>query len=682
MNNQQVNKFELEKKNLKTGALVTELAVIIVAIMAMHVLMELRVIHLPISSCNLPIYKPEVVGTTDSLDMGDSWDDIADTVCKVNTFAKMVGYIGFPYLLLCALMIASPLKRTPTMFYTGTYLLNEKGEKPQFHEALKLVLFSLGLLPIYVAYAYFFYHDFAVTMHQLFNMSFLFGGAGAFFLFLEVFRKSDLTADEQASGLRYHLIEKKEEGLKKRNEKRVKWYNKPAYSVVGYKVVVTLRFLIFGFFAINVMREVGPPKDYNEIIYKRPATVWKDNAYFALAGLDAPADVQNFYEFGRQEVIYHSGRYTRFKKEIGVPYVDDVPESDFSLKPDDISERLAFDDGGLELWGCFNNIAENLSLEDCSDKDKILELINANSQVWERFCTLPDYSVFSLPDKSLEEDFYSGSEFIDLARLNVIYILDLQAQGRSAQAMEEWLRYMDLYLKIINEPSNMVEKAVFLVVLGIQYHALEPLLYNDPGLVISYGDRVQKLFDITDVNYFGAGDLLANDWRVLEPAMLSPTGVVHHHRKLLYKCVEENKTLASLPADEYFKMQDFELCHGIYGDIGDDMLTSVVSPGNPISNIIYYLVMGGVVKGGEIIANMYRFVADMKMATVAVELIRNDVAPEGVEDYLKTMPETYWNPITKSPFSWDEEKQQLYYFNPTDNKGTSVRSFHVNLSAE
>lgn len=673
------NLIERAVREIKTKATGGELIVLVAVMAVLSFLTQNHIIELPAFSCQMPVLDT----VSDVLDMQDSWDSFAKQVCATNFIIKIAAIITFPYLFLCVLLICSPLKASPVMYFSGIYLLNQKEEKPQFHEALKLILFSRNLLALYFAYFYCYYHDFTLSLHQSINLSFLFAGLNTLLLFMETFSNYGLAWDERISGLRVHLTEMKEEKLREKIKKQNRWYYRVFHNIGGPKIIITISLIFWGCLAFNVLREGAAPQEYNEMLYKRAAPIWKDNACFALAGLDAPEDIQDFYEYGRQEVVFNSKKYTSYKKEVGIPYTHEVPEVPFSsYHPEKLSKGLAFDSRDLDQWRCLYDMGAEENSSSCVSKEDVLNLIDANPELWRRFRELPAYSSFSIPDLFLES-YYSGEDLIGLAKLNNVYIIDLQAQGHSKQAMDEWQRYMELYLKMVSEPSSLVDKAVFLVALGGQFSVLETLFYNDPQLAVEYGSEIHEFLDINHVTFFGADEIIVNDWRIFEPLMLPSLGSVPYQKRLLYKCIEEYQRIADLPAEEYLQMQDYRFCKEQYPiDPNTWLISSMGGPGNFVSNFIHNLLMGGLLKGGKMIGNMHKNISDYKMALVAVELIKNEVSSENVQDYLNAMPEAYWNPITKVPFLWDEDKQMLYYANVENPDLAPSRMFRVKLVSD
>jgi hypothetical protein len=658
-------------KQVKLSAVGVEIIGIIVLVFAFFLLAKHHIIELPeLFACQIPVLDM----SSGAMDPELSLDENIGKICDANIIIKLAAVVSLPYLFLCILLISSPLKSSPVMYFFKTYLLNEEGGQPKFHEAMRLILFSRAALPFYYAYFYCGYYGFVLGLHPLMNLSFSLAGFSSLLLVLEVFQKSDLVWEERISGLRIYM---KDEKLAKVIKEKNRWCNKTADKLGMGKIGPIIGLLLWGFLTINVLRDGMPPKDYDEVVYQRPSPAWEDNAYFALAGLDAPEDVEDFYNYGREEAIYNSRVFMRYKEELGVPF-HDVPEVAYSLyQPGRKDGGLRFDAGDLDKWWCLYNIEAKESASDCPDKEEVLALIDKNTELWRRFRELPSYSFFSIPDVFIG-DYYSGQDLIGLARLNAVYILDLQEKGHSDEAIREWRRYWDLYLKMLHTHTNMVEKVVFLVLTGVQFDVLEMLLYNEPDLAIQYGDQIKEALDITDVNFFRAGFLIADEWRGLETYMLGTMGSMPYHRRLMRQCIAEYERVGKLSADEYLRHYDHKMCMDIYPR-DNEFVVSLISPGNPITNIIQYLLMGGVVKGGEIIANMHEAISDYKKVIVAIELIRNKVAPENVQSYVDEMGEDYFDPITKAPFLWNDEKQVLYTPNIDDPTLEPLRTFRVRL---
>ena len=669
----QIKQNEIIK--IKRGAFYSELIPVAVIITVLYFLSKYGYIYFHELSCLTPLLD------TGTKDIGfDSWSEVVNQNCVINFIVKSGSYTLFPYFLLCILLILSPLQASPTMYFRGIFVTNEKGNKPSLHEVIKLVVFGIHLIPLYFVCFYALYRDFTFSLHQITNIIFTYAGLTSSLLLFEVFYKSDHVWDERVSGLRYNFTQKKIEKIEKEIEKLNTWYNRPFIKLQRINIGPILGFLIFGFLAINVLREGLPPEDYNEVLYKRAPPVWEDNAYFALAGLDAPEHVKDFYAYGKQEIIFHSGQFIKYKNDVGLPYSHSIPETDSSLfHSEQSNEKLKFDDRDMYPWKCLYDFQSKMNTSSCPDKGLVLNLIKTNKELWRRFQTLPDYDVFSIPDHFLEVVF-KGQDLIQLSQLNAVYILGIQAREGKDTAVLEWIRYMKLYLNMASTNTSLVNKAIYLILVLEHKNLLEMLLYNDPTIAITYGDEIKDLLTIENINFFQNGGLIADDWRILEPWALPVLGSSANQKKLLYSCFKEVQGIANLSAFQFFKIKSLSFCSNEYPkNVDEFILKSFTDSGNFITNIIYNLLMGGVIKGESLIRITHLLLVDFKMSKVAIELIKNNVRAERVESYLQNMPKEYKSPITNSPFAWDQKKKTLYYEEPNKADLVPIRRFHLNI---
>jgi hypothetical protein len=681
---------QYKTKIAKRDSLLWDIVAVWLVATLLSIFFQLDFINLAGFECTIPYLEQYDLDT----DIGD-WKENVETFCQSNFIVHMGGYVLFVYILLAALCVASPIKATPVQYlvghkmrlYAGTYYTNAKGEQPELHEAIRLILVSRHLFPWYLLYLYYMIYDFKTSLYN---------GGGASWVILtlviglrlyERFSSSKLLWDERFSGLRIHLTKDAIAQIDEQASKLYKWYNRISYKVeiFGERKQITqiLIFVFLGFFSFNFIRDVAPPTNYNEVVYSRPAPAWEDNAYFALAGLDAPEGVTDFYEYGRQRIIFHASRWAEYKKKIPVPYVHDVPTVEYNLfKPYEPVEKLGFDKQEIENWRCLYNLDAKLNMPTCPSMEDVLSLRQSNSTLWQRFQRLADNRVFSMPDHFVDTT-YSSQDLIKLVNLHAVYLLDLQSKGYNEKAMQEWVKYMNLYKGMVSAHSVLVDKAIFLIVFKTHADVLETLIYNDPQIAVAYGDEIREAILIKDVSFFRAGQMIVDDWRGIEPLFIPTMGMSANQKRELISCFKENQKLAEWPAKGYFKPRDDRICEAEFpNDLGDQMLKNLLESGNVITNIIHSLLMGGILKGEELIGNMHRNIADFQMANVAMELIRNEVRARDVSSYLNDMPKEYWNPITEEPFLWDEQNGWLYYPNLEDPDLVPNRMFRVNLGKE
>lgn len=674
-------------KMAKSGALAWDIVAVWLITVLLYMLFQSQLISLTGFECAIPYFEPyspdgEI----------DSWAENVETFCESNFIVKMGGHVMVCYLFIAALFISSSIRATPVQYLTARvgsglvvdkYYTTKNGKTPLFHEALHLLIVSRYFFPLFLLYIYFVYHDFKTGLYH--------GGALWATIALviglklyEQFNGSNLSWDERFSGLRVNLTKDAIEHLEKQASKSRKWCNRFFYKIEMFfertQIGNIIFFAVLVIFTFNFVRDINPPENYDEVVYQRTAPVWNDNAYFALAGLDAPQNISDFYEYGRQRVIFHAERWADFKNKIPVPYVHDVPKAKYTLfMPYEPVTELKFDKGSIENWDCLYDFDTRENISVCPSMQDIMALRDKNTALWQRFLTMADYKSFSKPDHFMDKTF-DGSNLISLAQLHAAYLVHLQSQGQTDKAVREWIKYTKLYKNMVSTHSGMVMKAVFLVVFNIHKSVLEVLLYNDPTIALSYKDEIEDVINIQDVSFFRAGDLIADDWRELEPIFLPTMGMGANQKRKMMVCFSENQELATMSAEKYMNKTDERICMDEFPDNTNHlMLRALADAGNPVANLIHYLLMGGVLKGDTLIKSMHHGIADFQMAKVAMELISNNINSRDAQHYLDNMPQAYWNPITEKPFLWDQQKGWLYYPNTEDPSLEPNRMFRVNL---
>lgn len=627
----------------------------------------------PFDHCSPEIFIPHGVDENDGL-IKAAWNMCANAVG-----AKILLCVMLVYVSLCAALIASPLKSTPALYFSGIYFMDEEGRRPSLLSSIRLMLFSRYFLPVYMGLLYAFLHDFTLNVNELWSINIL---VITLFSALQLFERvynPELTWDERVSGLRFHFTEKKHASIDKQFKRYHKKFYDPFdgifYFINRLMIFEILMFIILAYFAFNVLRERSPPPDYFEVVYKRDAPIWEDNAYFGLAGLDAPKDIYDHYEYGREKVIFHAARYADFLEKIAIPYTHPVPHISYSLfQPDKEEQKSDFDKDNFEDIDCLYDLEMQANNSSCPPIETTRDVMNKNKLIWNRFKTIVNYHNFTIPDHDLNEGF-DNSLFINLVKLNAAYMLYLQAKNEEDRAMQEWLRYTKLYLQMASTRTNLVNKASFLVALNIQMKALEALLYHDPDLAQRYGDEIQDLLNIKALEYFQMDALMADDWRLLEPQIWMLSGG-SNYRNEIYKCFEENKRIVHLSPAEILKADKF--CKTGLNE--DELWLSLQQSGIFFTNLTYNFLRHGLDKGVSLVKNAQHKIVEFRMISAAIELIRNKVPSGAAQGYLNALPENLQDPFNNQPFMWDAENQKIYY---TTLKGTDDERtfrFKVKLS--
>ena len=634
-----------------------------------------------------------------SITEDDSWKEVHQGICSTNALIKLNSFILLPYMFFVAVMMATPLKAGPVMLIRRMYFdqidASTSKKQPSLDQTLRFVFLGHQMVPIYFIPIAFSLDGYSLSLHQGMNLAIISAAIYVVLYLAHLLWDKEYIFDERISGLRIVFSKDFTEKLDHRIEKQPFRHN---VIFATRKLIIAGAFvslLLCSVLVFNVLREGKAPLDYDQVLYERGSVAWDDNGYFALEGLNAPENITDSYQYGRSYVAKNAAKFSDYKKFLKLPFEDNIPDFEADYTFSDKEHLLRFNEDG-DYWNkefkqCMLVIPRKWSAEDgkCNNDQVIDHMINKNTALWERFNILPKYQVFEKPNMFIGTR-YSGSTLINLARLKAAQLVLLVKDGKGEQAINEWLRFMNFYRLMHSAHVSIVDRAIFTIVSSIHVNSLEALLYYAPEVVRLHGEEIiASLQTGTIGDEFRADTFLADDWRQIEPFFVGNIGVPNHIKRKLYRCFYANKQAASIPTRE-FPFQTYKLCDESFNFL-DKLPQSLfqvqlMEPGNPVTNMIMYLILGGVIKGEEMIANMHYQIVYAHMASSAIKLIQADVTYDDVQAYITAHSNEFNNPITGEPFEWDPEYKVLYYKRvgvPVQEQNIfhSHQSFFVNLQS-
>lgn len=617
------------------------------------VLIPLLFYYFPALSASCAVTDLDV---SDDLDWG--FKGFAE-ICLINRVIEILCYAGLGCLGFCSVMLASTVRATPTMWLNGLYATQDDGlSKPGLLQAFQFMF--LGNFIFVFACSYAAFHGFSLSLSEIGTMSILLILFAVFIPGLNRFGSGSLVFEEYVSGLRLHLTDKAQARFDKRF-KRYKWLHMFSYGLTSLLLIPA--FLLMCFMAFNALNVGERPADYDEYVYKSAQEMhWQDNAYFALSGLNAPEDVEDFYTYGLQHAHYYAKRFEAVKKKHDIPFMRDVPDIQNPINQDDIENRS----GGIEddtRWDCFYKLprlSDDVSYCEGVSAQDFDVFITQNKVKWARFNDLPNYTHFALPDTFLAAS-WKGQDLIKFAQVKTAEIVILARRGDEAQAISEWIRFMALYQQMVGAQTNMVEKAIFMLPFGVHMDAIEILLNENPVLVRSHGQAIKDVLTVQSLHDFRGDFLLRDDWRIIGTWIDIHLGDMPHKKRAIHACMKERERVANLPDREMLTALEVESCPLLQLQ-NRWPLTTFTSTGEPISNIIWELLVGGILKGRELVKNMHYGAVKVDLLRLTLDLANDQVSTDN-------LPE---------PYLWDGEKKVVYYPQMTDQEyNFKRRSFVV-----
>lgn len=317
------------------------------------------------------------------------------------------------------------------------------------------------------------------------------------------------------------------------------YYSKFYYSVNKFMFGLTwvFYFLVLGictFSFIQILRVPPQNPAYQEMVYGGYNLVWENNIYFAMAGVSAPADVTDFYQYGFRKSYGYFKYYESLKREMGIktPYLNEIPKlKGLSFGIDQDREFKLFEQKTKNfecLWALEPKITP-----DCATFADWLAFIEKNKIVWDRYNRVPDMgTVYVTPPAILGGNIRNIANLGGLKNVHIIY---LAKNGKPDEAMKEWLRYMKLYRMMANDREMIVFKALIAVNIGRHLSVLEHLLTIAPELAAKYESNIIQVLN-NDQPIYRDPSLLSDDWGLIEPFAGGGIGNVNAIQNDLFEC--------------------------------------------------------------------------------------------------------------------------------------------------
>ncbi|MFH1157742.1 MAG: RDD family protein [Pseudomonadota bacterium] len=614
---------------------------------------------LPESCPAIPSYVQEYFcpSSEDLFFIGSPWRIIVGT--------WIVAWCLFP------LFLCSRWQASPGMKIFGLRLSMTDGERPTFPKAAEY--FLVAVFPWHVAFLYISLTGPTHSLYQCANAVFLALYAQYVLSSLFLFGKGDQSWAQKITHARLYFTPTKLEKIRKRQKKykRFVWFY--LGTTYGFRIVILL---FFTFVILNILSEPELDSGYETMLYANKAPVWEDNAVFAFQGLAAPPEVKDFYAFGRYSEFQQFRAYEWMKKEAGIPISYDAPDIPMPANYQPEGGRLKVTEQGKEDPACMSRFKyrPEEGFPPCMSPEGLTAFIKNNRILWDRFETLPSYKTFSTLPKFIGGE-PVGTPLKQAAQMKAAQIGHMASQGEATKAFEEWYRYMRLYRAMVSSNTDaMLVKDIFMTVWATHLQVLEVIINSDPAVATLYKDEISEVLKPEEgIGLFRGQHILEDDLAILEPWFLLQIGHSANIRMKMWQCIQGAKAFASSPDQIFIKNKP--ACSLENKSSDEVMLEGLVTPGNPVSNSLAYLLFQSPLKERlRSLKNMYVNDAMMRMYSLGVRIVQKKIEADRISDYIQSSPPESLNPLTKKPFQWDAKEKRLFFARP----GSSIEtSFHL-----
>lgn len=377
------------------------------------------------------------------------------------------------------------------------------------------------------------------------------------------------------------------------------------------------------------------PNAFKLLIEDRPVVSDAENMVYAIKGLNAPENIEDVHAYSIDNSIH------KIKMEI--------------------------DSNKLKCWLTSHPEPD----KDCYTKQELVKIIDNNWILIDRYEDIYKYNKF---DSNLQDKTFYGQNLILTHKLYMAYS---RLEFQDKKPFHKMIRDLKHKRLLLSQDGTLIEKAIFLVLLGLTINQLEYHLINYPDKVNDYDREIVDAFHDLTTSEFNIDGFLRKEYELLN-------NIFCLYEKLgaesTVSC-EENSKGMYIPAEFYtndfynrfypykeiIELNAMELndkCHSMRDDdtgfsktefFGDILLHFPFFP----SYAGYKLFLDGSLKGCEIIVNFKVKQAKIRQLKVYTELISSNLDRNKYNNYLKSILDK--DIVTGKSFVYNEIKEQLEF---------------------
>ncbi len=382
----------------------------------------------------------------------------------------------------------------------------------------------------------------------------------------------------------------------------------------------------------------------------------EDNAYFAFLGFFAPAEVDDIHAYGLKhwnDFVVRLQESAGSKTELNLSdfYID------YSIS---ISEEDSDAVGHLEIdyYDC-----KEKNKTGCINEELVQQLVDRNSVFIGRLKQLHNYKEYhsKVPGFKLQE-------MINLAKLQAMQVRMYLSQGRPEKAYKILYENIEFFQNMLTNGVTIIDLAIFKVARAIYWQQMAGLVQDHPEFALSKYSELEKLFDsslqvpfaeVAKAEFYlvnsafcrgvqGYGAAEVNCLRNIKWWFIKPNAILTGY----YRFSKEFIELASVhPAIIEFESKELNAKYNSETGTLRGWVKRKTTFGrllNPSSlnagSLLYIIALGGS-RGKSLLAYL--------------ELYKNKVKPEDVNDYIANHLDGFYDPLSRKHFVYDEEKGLL-----------------------
>ncbi|MCP4393092.1 MAG: hypothetical protein GY804_02315 [Alphaproteobacteria bacterium] len=413
--------------------------------------------------------------------------------------------------------------------------------------------------------------------------------------------------------------------------------------------------------------------EFNEFFDSRKTLPEKNNAAFAITGMNAPLGTKNTYEWGKN---WHQKSEAQFNERFKSAYYK-APTNDKIN-----SDQLFFDDNVYET---FNKISDDLNTKDQNKHKKsrlqLEQLGKHNKTVIKRYSDIYKYD-------DLQASELLAQNAIDSQRYILTDAVFKAIDGNTAEAFNIWHKDFTSTLNFVDDYHNWTIKSIVSAMIGNDLNYLNALIIHNPKIATQQYDKIKKIIKPLEIKDWNIKQTICAEYHAISSMFVGMENEILMkdtteeslsatiRNKILHKIAAQpnaSKNMFFKYSKEMLHLSSLKTPNAV--TYSEEMQNNNFSPldKNMFNKAGYmYMAMPGFTKYTSILIGLHQRNAQMRALNLLLDIKAQNIPREKAGEFIKNVSPEYYDPFTEKPFEWNEKKGKIFFACDEIKEGSDI----------
>lgn len=319
--------------------------------------------------------------------------------------------------------------------------------------------------------------------------------------------------------------------------------------------------------------------------------------------------------------------------------------------------------GNSNEFDCWSDFPVEEKKGNCISEERIKFLLLENKVLLDRYTSL-----FDMTDwrgmSSNGQTHYSGQTLINLNKLLAEEIKLNIETGNYEMAYSKWLANHHFINHLLKQDTTAIERAIFLVLDGINLYSLENLLFKSPEIGIKHFDELETTLKPTDLERYNLAGMLRADYNFFNTEFLKKQNQValfhpEFIRNRIYRAQMDLLNRAQKPPAT-FSASRLEL-NKKYGGAANVFAYNWLDPFN---SFLSMRLTSEFARNLHLVGAMHAKNVLISSLNLSLQIKQQKISPANIKAFLNRIDKQYDCPFTNQPMQFDAQKNILFCDNP------------------